>query len=61
MRHASFHIHRTPDRRTWVVEEEGEGQLGGLFSTLAAALDYVDGEARRFEHARAVVELSRGG
>ncbi len=57
MADASFHIHRDPRRRVWVVEEEGSRHIGGLFATLAAAVDYVDKESSRFERARAVVEL----
>jgi hypothetical protein len=57
MGHASFHIHR--DQQSWVVVEESSGnEIGGIFKTLVAALDFVDGEARRFLKARAVIELS---
>jgi hypothetical protein len=56
MGHASFHIHREPSRGTWVVEEEGH-EIGGMFATLVAALDFVDGESRRFQEARAVIQL----
>ena len=58
MGHASFHIHRDPGQGAWVVEEEDSRQIGGLFATLIAALDFVDGESRRFQQARAVIELS---
>jgi hypothetical protein len=57
MGHASFHIHREPNRGAWVVEEEGR-EIGGLFATLLAALDFVHGESRRFQATRAVIELS---
>jgi hypothetical protein len=57
MGQASFRIHR--DHGSWVVVEENSGrEIGGLFSTLIAALDFVDHEARRFLEARAVIELS---
>jgi hypothetical protein len=57
MGQASFHIHR--DHGSWVVVEESSGhEIGGIFKTLVAALDFVDGEARRFLKARAVIELS---
>jgi hypothetical protein len=58
MADASFHIHRDPGRGAWVVEEKESRHIGGLFATLAAALDYVDRESIRFERARAVIELS---
>jgi hypothetical protein len=55
---ASFHIFR--EGGSWVVVEESSGhEIGGIFTTLVAALDFVDGEARRFLQARAVIELSR--
>jgi hypothetical protein len=57
MGQASFHIHR--DHGSWVVVEETSGrEIGGVFTTLIAALDFVDHEARRFLGARAVIELS---
>jgi hypothetical protein len=57
MAQASFHIHR--DHGSWVVVEENSGhEIGGIFTTLVAALDFVDHEARRFLEARAVIELS---
>lgn len=53
----SFHIRR--DGESWVVAQESGGrELGGIFSTLVAALEFVDGEACRFQDARAVIELS---
>jgi hypothetical protein len=58
---ASFHIHRNPDLGSWVVEEEASRHIGGLFVTLAAALDYVSKESRRFARARVVIELSPCG
>jgi hypothetical protein len=58
MGHASFHIHRDQDRGAWVVEEEASRQIGGVFSTLVAALDYVDSESRRFQKAQAVIEFA---
>jgi|HubBroStandDraft_4_1064222.scaffolds.fasta_scaffold531065_2 hypothetical protein len=58
MGHASFHIHRDPGHGTWVVEEEDNREIGGIFATLLAALDFVDGESRRFQVAQAVIELS---
>jgi hypothetical protein len=42
-----------------VVEEEGSREIGGIFATLVAALDFVDGESHRFHQARAVIELPR--
>jgi hypothetical protein len=57
MGHASFRIHREPGRGTWVVEEDGR-EIGGMFATLVAAVDFVDTESRRFQEARAVIELS---
>jgi hypothetical protein len=57
MGQASFHIHR--DHGSWVVVEETSGRaIGGIFTTLVAALDFVDHEARRFLEARAVIEFS---
>ncbi len=57
MSQASFHIHR--DHGSWVVvEENSHREIGGIFTTLVAALNFVDGEARRFLRARAVIELS---
>ena len=56
MGHASFHIHRESSRGSWVVEEEGH-EIGGMFATLVAALDFVDAESRRFQQARAIVQL----
>jgi hypothetical protein len=58
MGHASFHIHREPSRGAWVVEEEASREIGGVFATLVAALDFVDGESRRFQRARAVIEFA---
>ena len=58
MGHASFRIHRQPGRGTWVVEEERR-EIGGLFATLLAALAFVDGESRRFQETRAVIEFDR--
>jgi hypothetical protein len=57
MGHASFRIHREPGRGAWVVEEDGR-EIGGMFATLLAAIDFVDTESRRFQEARAVIELS---
>ena len=55
----SFRIRRSG--RVWLVlEDTAERALGGIFSTLAAALDFVDGEAARYRKAEAVVDLSRG-
>ena len=57
MAQASFHVHR--DRGSWVVVEENSGrEIGGVFTTLVAALDFVDHEARRFVEARTVIDLS---
>jgi hypothetical protein len=57
MGQASFRIRR--DHGSWVVVEENSGHaIGGTFTTLVAALDFVDHEARRFLAARAVIELS---
>jgi hypothetical protein len=54
----SFRIRR--NGRTWLVlEETHECALGGIFSTLAAALEFVDGEASRYRQAQAIVDLSR--
>ena len=44
MSQASFRIR--PDRGIWVVVEEGGGRVGGVFATLIAALEFVDGEVR---------------
>jgi hypothetical protein len=53
-----FRIRRSG--RAWLVmEETHEHALGGIFSTLAAALQFVDGEAARYQQAEAVVDLSR--
>jgi hypothetical protein len=57
MGHVSFRIHREPGRGTWVVEEEGR-EIGGMFATLLAAIDFVDAESRRFEETRAVIEFA---
>jgi hypothetical protein len=57
MGHVSFHIHR--DHGSWIVVQESSGhEIGGIFTTLVAALNFVDGEARRFEQVRAVIELT---
>ncbi len=57
MGHVSFRIHR--ERGSWVVVQESSGQeIGGIFTTLIAALNFVDGEARRFQQACAVIELT---
>ncbi|HTQ47718.1 MAG TPA: hypothetical protein VMI75_33405 [Polyangiaceae bacterium] len=54
----SFRIRRSG--RAWLVmEETHERALGGIFSTLAAALEFVDGEAARYQQAEAIVDLSR--
>jgi hypothetical protein len=58
MDRASFHIHRDPRRSGWVVIEEGHREIGGVFTTLIAALDFVGEEARRFRGAKAVIEFS---
>jgi hypothetical protein len=55
----SFRIRRSG--RAWLVMEETHHALGGIFSTLAAALEFVDGEAARYRQAEAVVDLSRTG
>ncbi len=57
MGHVSFRIHREPGRGTWLVEEDRR-EVGGMFATLLAAIDFVDVESRRFQEARAVIELS---
>lgn len=52
-----FRIRRSG--REWLVmEETHEHALGGIFSTLAAALEFVDGEAARYRQAEAIVDLS---
>jgi hypothetical protein len=57
MGQASFRIRRVGG--TWVVFEENSGrEIGGVFATLIAALDFVDGEARRFHQATAVIDLT---
>jgi hypothetical protein len=57
MSRVSFHIHRR--HGTWIVYEESSGrEIGGIFATLIAALDFVDGESRRFGEATAVIELT---
>ena len=54
----SFRIRR--NGRVWLVlEDTHERALGGIFSTLAAALEFVDGEAARYRQAEAIVDLSR--
>jgi hypothetical protein len=54
----SFRIRRSG--RAWLVlEETHDCALGGIFSTLVAALEFVDGEAARYQQAEAIVELSR--
>jgi hypothetical protein len=54
----SFRIRRSG--RAWLVMEETyECALGGIFSTLVAALEFVDGEAARYRQAEAIVDLSR--
>jgi hypothetical protein len=54
---ASFHIRR--GHGSWIVSEENGGHaIGGVFATLIAALDFVDGESRRFGEATAVIELT---
>ncbi len=54
MGNASFRIRQRG--RTWVVEETHSRQIGGIFSTLVAALEFIDGEAHRFREARTVIE-----
>jgi hypothetical protein len=58
MGHASFHIRKDQGKGAWVVEEEDNHQIGGFFATLVAALDFVDGEARCFQQARAVIDFA---
>jgi hypothetical protein len=58
MGYASFHIHLDVGQGAWVVEEEASRQIGGIFATLLAALQFAAGESRRFQRARTVVELS---
>jgi hypothetical protein len=54
----SFRIRR--NGRVWLVlEETRQRALGGIFATLAAALEFVDGEAARYRKAEAIVDLSR--
>jgi hypothetical protein len=54
----SFRIRRSG--RAWVVLEETHARaLGGIFSTLAAAIAFVDGEAARYRQAEAIIDLSR--
>ncbi len=56
----SFRIRRSG--RAWLVMEETHDRaLGGIFSTLAAALEFVDGEVARYRRAEAIVQLSRAG
>ncbi len=53
-----FRIRRSG--RAWLVmEETHECALGGIFATLVAALEFVDGEAARYRQAQAIVDLSR--
>jgi hypothetical protein len=54
MTKALFRIH--PVRGEWVVEEQAR-EIGGIFTTLVAALEFVAREARRFQGARAVIDL----
>jgi len=54
----SFRIRRSG--RAWLVmEETHERSLGGIFSTLVAALEFVDGESARYRQAEAIVDLTR--
>jgi hypothetical protein len=46
-----------PVRREWVVAEDAH-EIGGIFSTLVAALQFADREARRFQGARVIIEVS---
>jgi hypothetical protein len=43
---ASFHIRQRDG--VWVVDETHARQIGGIFATLVAALEFVDAEAPRF-------------
>jgi hypothetical protein len=53
-----FRIRRSG--RAWLVmEETHESAVGGIFSTLVAALEFVDGESARYRQAEAIVDLSR--
>jgi hypothetical protein len=53
MGHVSFHIRQEPSRGEWVVEEEEDArEIRGVFSTLTAALDFVD-QSRRPQLERA--------
>ena len=44
----------------WIVEEVHTRQLGGIFATLIAALEFVDGEAHRFRATCTQIERSPG-
>jgi hypothetical protein len=53
---ASFRIRQRGG--AWVVEETHARQLGGIFSTLVAALEFIEGETHRFREACTVIEPS---
>lgn len=44
--------------RTWIVEEVHSREIGGIFTSLIAALDFVEGETHRFPETCTVVEQS---
>jgi hypothetical protein len=47
-----------PQGGSWsVVEETSRYEIGGVFFTLVAALQFVDRESRRFHGARTIIEL----
>jgi hypothetical protein len=46
-----------PQGAEWVLVEEGQ-QIGGIFATLVAALEFAAREGHRFQEARTVIELA---
>jgi hypothetical protein len=57
---ASFFVRQRG--RVWVVEESRGRQIGGIFATLVAALEFVDRESFRLRETCTVVErLPEGG
>jgi hypothetical protein len=47
--------------RAWIVEEVRSREIGGIFTSLVAALDFVEGASRRFAETCTVVEPSADG
>lgn len=47
--------------RVWIVEEVRSREIGGIFTSLVAALDFVASEAHSFPETCTVIEQSAAG